>query len=234
MKTIEETYRERLQLLINEYGSQQALSDAIGKSAAQISQWLNGSPDSKTGKPRSLKSDTAREIEQKLGKPRAWFDQPLESIIEVENGYLVPDGYIKFAVMDAPAHMGTGVESNNEYIEIVNFVAVAETWAKKHLGGSLSKIQVITGIGDSMAGTIEAGEILFIDTSINFYDGEGIYVIYTPNGRRAKRLQTLQNGNLKIISDNKKYDTEIIDKNDLDQIHIFGKLKGSWGFKNFD
>ena len=234
MKTIEETYRERLQLLINEYGSQQELAQMIDKSASQISQWLNGSPDSKTGKPRSLKSDTAREIEKALNKPRGWFDQPLDAIVELENGYTVPDGYIQFAVMDAPADMGNGIECSSDYVEIVNFVAVSEQWAKKYLGGSLGNICVITGRGDSMQGTIERGEILFVDTAINFYDGEGIYVIYTPCGRRAKRLQMLQKGSLKIISDNKRYDSEIISADELDQVHIFGKVKGSWGFKNFD
>ena len=82
MKTIEETYRERLKMLINEFRGQAKLSEVINKSPAQISQWLNGSPDSKTGKPRSLKSETAREIEEATGKPRAWFDQP---VINAEN-----------------------------------------------------------------------------------------------------------------------------------------------------
>ena len=54
MKTIEETYRQRLQMLIDEYGGQGKLSEAINKSASQISQWLNATPDSRTGKPRSL------------------------------------------------------------------------------------------------------------------------------------------------------------------------------------
>ena len=51
MKTIEETYRERLQMLIEEHGSQTELGKLIDKSPAQISQWINASPDSKTGKP---------------------------------------------------------------------------------------------------------------------------------------------------------------------------------------
>lgn len=234
MKTIEETYRERLSLLIKEYGSQNELAEAIGKSASQISQWLNGTKESKTGKPRSFKSETAREIEEKLGKPHAWFDQPIESVVQIDNSSAVPDGYIRFAVMDAPANLGQGIESSGDYVEIVNFVAVAEAWAKRNLGGSLNKIQVITGIGDSMKGTIESGEILFVDTAVNYYDGEGIYVIHTPNGRRAKRLQMLQNGSLKIISDNKQYESETISGAELEQLHIFGKLRGSWGFKRFE
>lgn len=77
MQTIDETYRQRLRMLIDEFGGQVHLAAAIGKSTSQISQWLNASPDSKTGKPRTLKPETAREIEKAVGKPRAWFDQPV-------------------------------------------------------------------------------------------------------------------------------------------------------------
>lgn len=58
-------------------GSVRAVADALGKSSAQISQWLNASPDSKTGKPRNISAVSARDIEEKLGKPRGWFDKLL-------------------------------------------------------------------------------------------------------------------------------------------------------------
>ena len=77
--TIEETYRKRLKMLTDEYGGQKKLSEVIEKSPAQISQWIKGAPDSKTGKPRSLKSETAREIEKRTNKPIGWFDQPVDS-----------------------------------------------------------------------------------------------------------------------------------------------------------
>lgn len=79
MQTIEEIYRQRLAQLIAEHQGQSALSKTIGKSPAQISQWLNGSKDSKTGKPRTMSRDTAREIERLTGKPIGWMDQPTES-----------------------------------------------------------------------------------------------------------------------------------------------------------
>ena len=149
MKTIEETYRQRLQMLIDEYGGQGKLSEAINKSASQISQWLNATPDSRTGKPRSLKSETAREIEMATGKPRAWFDQPLDSVMMLGDGYIVPEGYIKFSVLNVKAKMGVGTLDDSP-IEIVDFVAVAESWAKAHFGGAISRIHIITGTGDSM------------------------------------------------------------------------------------
>lgn len=77
MKPIEKVRRENLLRLASENGGPAALARALGdKSASQISQWLNASRDSKTGKPRSISNASAREIERLLGKPNAWLDTP--------------------------------------------------------------------------------------------------------------------------------------------------------------
>lgn len=74
MKTIDEIRRDKLAILIKEAGSQAALSDRIEKAPAQISQWLNASINSKTGKPRVMSNAIARELEGKTGKPQGWMD----------------------------------------------------------------------------------------------------------------------------------------------------------------
>lgn len=76
MSTIEEIRRSKLRELVTTYGGgkQSALASAIGASPSQVSQWLNASPDSKTGKPRAMDSTTARRIEQQLGLTEGWMD----------------------------------------------------------------------------------------------------------------------------------------------------------------
>lgn len=75
MQLVEESRRQRLAQLIEEHKTQTALAEATGKAPAQLSQWLNASPDSKTGKPRVMSSQAARDIEEKTGKPTGWMDQ---------------------------------------------------------------------------------------------------------------------------------------------------------------
>ena len=75
MQTIEVSRRQNLAALIAEAGSQAALSEQIGKAPAQISQWLNASTNSKTGKPRVMSNAIAREIEKLAAKPDGWMDQ---------------------------------------------------------------------------------------------------------------------------------------------------------------
>ena len=74
MITIDEIRLNNLRLLVKEYGSQKALSDALDKAYAQINQWINQSINWKTGKPRTISSRMCREIETKLNKPTGWMD----------------------------------------------------------------------------------------------------------------------------------------------------------------
>lgn len=74
MHTIDEIRRMRLRELAKEFGSQKALAEKIQKTPGQLSALINGAKDSKTGRPRGMHDDTARDIEEKCGKPRGWLD----------------------------------------------------------------------------------------------------------------------------------------------------------------
>lgn len=77
---IDEIHRARLRLLIQEKagGKQATFAGLIGKAPAQVSQWINASKDSTTGKRRAMDRNTAREIERKVALPDGWMDQPLD------------------------------------------------------------------------------------------------------------------------------------------------------------
>ncbi len=81
MDTIEETRLKRLTILMEELRREcrtdAAFAEKIGKSESQLNQWIKRSPDSKTGKPRNISSQIAREIESICRKQRGWMDQPV-------------------------------------------------------------------------------------------------------------------------------------------------------------
>lgn len=82
MKTINEVHRENLQLLVDEFKSVTAVAALYGCSDSQYSQWLNGSTNSGTGKPRGLAPRSARRIEKACSKPTGWMDKehPLTAV----------------------------------------------------------------------------------------------------------------------------------------------------------
>jgi len=65
MKTIEEIRRERLNMLKAEYGGVGKLAKHLEKDVSQVSQWLNASINSGTGKERGMSSDQCRYVEEK-------------------------------------------------------------------------------------------------------------------------------------------------------------------------
>ncbi|NKI17414.1 hypothetical protein HCU74_08290 [Spongiibacter sp. KMU-166] len=74
MKTIDDIRRYKLKLLAEEFGGQRPLADRIKKSPAQLSQLMTGSKESKTGRRRGMRPETARHIESCCGKPEGWLD----------------------------------------------------------------------------------------------------------------------------------------------------------------
>lgn len=89
MQMIEETWRQRLMLLIAEYDSQAKFATVIERTPSQVSQWVNASKYSGSEKRRYMDRSTARYIEKKCGKPEGWMDQPVKSPFEAPNSLSV-------------------------------------------------------------------------------------------------------------------------------------------------
>lgn len=76
MKTVEQVRLERLRLLKEEFGSWAKLNELIELPArdSTLSQIANGSPNSKTKKPKTMGSDLARRLEASCKKEEGWMD----------------------------------------------------------------------------------------------------------------------------------------------------------------
>lgn len=80
METISEIRVAKLRTLIDEYGGIKKFCEKIERSEAQVYQWLNAAPDSKSGRPRSMGNKSARYIEDKCDKPEGWMDQCIQEL----------------------------------------------------------------------------------------------------------------------------------------------------------
>ncbi|HJE03377.1 putative HTH-type transcriptional regulator [Aliarcobacter thereius] len=96
------------------------------------------------------------------------------------------------------------------------------------LGGkdNLKNIDAINVTGDSMEPTLNSNNIIFIDKTKNDLSRDGIYAFTTLHGLFVKRVQKRVDGKLDIISDNKDYPIQVLDKQDLS---ILGKVISSFG-----
>lgn len=64
---------------------------------------------------------------------------------------------------------------------------------------------------------------IFVDTKINYFDGDGIYVFVFDNKIYIKRIQ-VTGTEVIVISDNLVYEKWRLDKNSLQNFHIQGKV----------
>lgn len=76
---------------------------------------------------------------------------------------------------------------------------------------------------DNMSGTLEPGDLVFIDISINKYDGDGVYLFIFGNHIHLKRLQMV-GSNLLVISDNRQYKSWEISPKDKASLVVVGKV----------
>lgn len=74
MKTVSEIRLDNLDILIEEYGTQDKVAEAAGTSSVYLSQIKNRSADAKTGKLRQMGDDMARKLEAGCNKERGWMD----------------------------------------------------------------------------------------------------------------------------------------------------------------
>ena len=190
--------------------------------------WINDLSTERKEFLKKLKNNYQKYIQEHMQKNE--LVQNTEFLPSVDPSYDLSDpsdDRIRFERLDVIAALGNGYV-NNETAEVVDYVHVDKAWAREKLGGNLSRIQVITARGDSMQGTIEDGDVLFVDTSVRWFEGEGVYLLSFADGLKAKRLQASVGGGLLVISDNPRYRTETVEGDKLEKLTICGRVRGAW------
>lgn len=235
MQKIEETYRARLRMLVEESGTQRALADRIHKSPAQISQWLNASPDSKTGKPRSMDRGTAREIERLFPKPEGWMDQAVGAIASDEPQVPTPrlngPDELSIAVLSNSGSMGNGDDQLHDEV-VVGRLTVSPQWATRTIKPltDLRNLRFIHGYGDSMDPTFADGDVLLVDIGVSDPKIDGVYVLEANDRLYIKRVRQRFDGSFEISSDNPTIKTvDVLDGRQ--HVNVRGRVVWAWNGK---
>jgi len=183
--------------------------------ASYLSQILNGH--------RGMGEKAARKMEIKIGLPDGTLVNPSQEGLGAEgntnqgkeSNVISADfskkdlqrGELSIPQYDVRGAMGSG-QLPNDYVEIIRHV----TMHKSHLDllgisyTSPANLAIITGWGQSMAGTINHGEPVFVDRGITSFTGDGVYVFTWDNLVYIKRLQKESKTHFKVISDNREHD----------------------------
>lgn len=138
----------------------------------------------------------------------------------------------RIEVLDVQASAGPGV-INSEVVQTIRSIEYTDEHALQMFGGKqASQVKMITVDGDSMAGTIELGDAIFVDISKDYFSGDGIYVFLYKNHLHVKRLQMLPD-HLLVHSDNAQYTDWAITEENEHKLKVIGRvlLSQSQAFK---
>ncbi|MBS0923231.1 helix-turn-helix transcriptional regulator [Providencia sp. JGM181] len=224
------TMRDRIkQARLAKDMTQAELADAVGVSPQSVQQWETST------EPRKNRVMKIAEI---LGVDANWllFGRPESENrkevvkIELEDGSNVQERY-KVEILDIEASAGSGVMVLDDFIETITAIEYSAEEAKRLFGGrTADTVKMITVKGDSMSGTFEPRDQIFVDITVNHFDGDGIYVFILDNQLYIKRLQ-MQYKKLAVISDNPRYETWYLEDNSIDGMFIQAKVLVSQSIK---
>lgn len=160
-------------------------------------------------------ADMPEEYQQALG-----FDASAVQLEQINDNDLV-----RLEVLDVQVSAGNGTMLDGELMP----VTLAIEYAKSALGsGALPYLEKehikITNIrGDSMSPTIDSGDLLFVDISQPYFNGDGIYVFNYNGFNHVKRLQHAGD-RLLVLSDNPQYRTWEIRLDNEGLFHVAGRV----------
>lgn len=103
-------------------------------------------------------------------------------------------------------------------------LAFRRDWLKE-IGVSPAYAQMLSADGDSMEPLIPDGALMLIDTSIRDVRNGCIYVIVKDGDLLVKRVHRKLDGTISLISENPRYDPEVVSADFLDKLHIVGRVR---------
>ncbi|MDR2260473.1 MAG: helix-turn-helix domain-containing protein [Azoarcus sp.] len=191
------TFTERIQFALSKAnGIKQAdIARACNISTASVNNWLSGAT-------KSLRGENLLTVSDILGVSSSW--------LATGKGPMTPErksrsDISRFDVLHVAAACGAGAV-NSDYPEIIHSIEIVAEGARKLIGRSNAdgSVKVVRAEHDSMLPTIQPDDLLFVDTSIIAFDGEGVYLLLHAGELICKRL-TYAGRTLTVVSDNKNY-----------------------------
>lgn len=222
-----EIIRERLDQIITEQKINKAkLGEVAGVSAQAVNNWY------KKGK---ISVSSAKAIYQKYGYSIEWIlggDESQASVISNDGSPsdlfsneqdLLHKHRIDYYDVRAAAGL-TGFE-NSDYPEIISSLYLTDEGMAQLVGKKSSDgICLVNVPTDSMEPTIRKGDIVFLDTKVNAYSGDGIYAFAIDGALFIKRIQKMIGGGYRMISDNEIYPPEQISDDVCKNAQFIGRF----------
>lgn len=183
-------------------------------------------------------ADTAVKLAALLGTSVEYLATGAESGTLYDNN-VVPfeikqnENEINIPMLAAAGSMGAGVAAELGHDEVISNLSVSKQFINENLGSitSLNNLRMVTGLGNSMQGMYEHGDMLFADTGVNSIEIDAVYVVLYRDHIYIKNVQRIPTGGIKLISSNKDYEPLIIEGGELEHTQVLARVAGAWNFR---
>lgn len=214
-----QAFAERVAFLVDREKNTSRFARKVGVSEGVVRKWRNG------------ESDPSREhvvaIADAYGLSLDWLAAGRGPMFASEKRPepAAPAGiWEEFALVplyDIAVSTGPGVCVESE--TVLAQLAFRRDWLRQ-TGIQAANLAVVRAVGDSMEPTIRHGDALLIDRAKREPESDHVYVLQVDHELRAKRLQRLTDGRVRVGTDNPAYTEEIIERDRLSQLEIVGRV----------
>jgi phage repressor protein C with HTH and peptisase S24 domain len=198
---VDEEFRRRLRLIMQQFGSVADLARAVGVSDNAIYKWVSG-----RGQPSMM---SLVNLSKAAGVSVEWLatgrGSPTKARgeshgMEVVEGGPVPRQSLRTA-------NGRGTAQNPQ---IVDYLSFQPDWLQRELNMDLRNLALVEVMGDSMAPTIDEGDLVLVDLREARFRSDGVYVLRIGSDLAVKRLQRQPDGTVLIRGDNPAYESSTV------------------------
>lgn len=189
---------------------QDELANAVGCTQGAISHILTG---------QTLRSRFLPEIAEHLKVPLGWLRGDLDDYPHTSADPQQPSAtMVQIAMVDMAYGMGATFAADNVHVDLIDF---PKPWVDQLTHSAAINLAWARGKGDSMAPTINDGDMVLIDrTERRVEDQDLIWAFTVGDMAMIKRLR-VRGDKVTILSDNSEVPA---DSAHPDEIHIIGRI----------
>lgn len=195
---VEEEFRRRLRLIMQQFGSVADLARAVGVSDNAIYKWVSG-----RGQPSMISLvNLARAARVSIEWLATGHDAPKSEARGTESSEFIylPRNSVRNSA-------GRGTVQNRQ---IVDSLAFKTEWLRRRFGVDPKNLMLVEAVSDSMSPTIDEGDLLLVDLSDPRFRHDGVYVLRAGGELSIKRIQRRPDGKLIVRNDNPAYEPAVV------------------------
>lgn len=195
---VDEEFRRRLRLIMQQFGSVADLARAVGVSDNAIYKWVSG-----RGQPGMI---SLVNLAKAAGVSVEWLATGRGTAAKSRQESQTAVEPAEFVGVPSQAIRAIGGRSPIQSPQIVDYLSFRADWLNRVLNVDPRAIALIEAAGDAMAPTISEGDLVLCDLRDVRFRHDGIYVFRVGGTLAVKRMQRQIDGTLLVRSDNPAYE----------------------------